>query len=69
MHGGHHQHEGQPHGGGRQNFRGRGSHGGCGGNHWSQQLNNDSNCYYYGKLGHMAKNCYQREHHAQNGKL
>ncbi len=32
-HGGHHQHEGQFHGGGQGNFRGRGSHGGCGGNY------------------------------------
>ncbi len=30
-HGEHHQHEGQPHGGGCGNFKGRGSHGGCGG--------------------------------------
>ncbi len=28
LHGGHHQHEGQSHGGGRGNFKGRGSHGG-----------------------------------------
>ncbi len=31
-HGAHHQHEGQPHGGGQRNFRGRrspGGHGGC----------------------------------------
>jgi hypothetical protein len=34
-----------------------------------QQPNNDSNCYYCGKPGHMAKNCYQKEHDAQNGKL
>ncbi len=68
-HGGHHQHEGQSHGGGRRNFRGRGSHGGRDGNHRSQQPNNDSNCYYCGKLGHMAKNCYQKEHDAQNRKL
>ncbi len=61
-HGGHHQHEGQSHGGGWGNFKGRGSH-------WGQQPNNDSNCYYYGKLGHMVKNCYQREHDARNGKL
>jgi len=32
-HGGHYQHEGQFHGGGRGNFRGRGSHGGYGGSH------------------------------------
>jgi len=35
-HGGHHQHEGQAHGGGQKNFGGRGnqgSHGGCGGSH------------------------------------
>ncbi len=32
-HGGHHQHENQLHGGGWRNFQGRGSHGGCGGNH------------------------------------
>jgi len=37
--------------------------------HRGQQLNSDSNCYYCGKLGHMAKNCYQREHDARNGKL
>jgi len=36
LHGGHHQHEGQSHGGGRRNFRGRGSRGGRGGNHRSQ---------------------------------
>jgi hypothetical protein len=42
----------------------RGSRGSCGGYHKGQQPNNDSNCYYYGKLGHMAKNCYQREHDA-----
>ncbi len=38
-HGGHHQHEGQPHGGGWRNFRGRGSQGsrgGRGGSHRSQ---------------------------------
>jgi len=35
-HGGHHQHEGQLHGGGRGNFRGRGSHGGRGGSHRGQ---------------------------------
>ncbi len=69
LHGGHHQHEGQPHGDGRGNFRGKGSHGGCGGSHRGQQPNNDSNCYYYKKLGHMAKNCYQREHDPRNGKL
>jgi hypothetical protein len=57
-HGGHHQHEGQSHGGGQGNFRGRGSCGGHGGSHRGQQLNNDSNYYYYGKPGHMAKNCY-----------
>ncbi|CAK9267379.1 unnamed protein product [Sphagnum jensenii] len=32
-HGGHHQHEGKSHGGGRGNFRGRGSRGGRGGSH------------------------------------
>ncbi len=32
-HGGHHKHEAQSHGGGRGNFRGRGSRGGCGGSH------------------------------------
>jgi len=57
-HGGHHQHEGQVHGGGR------GSRGGHGGSHRGQQPNNDSNCYYCGKHGHMAKNCYQKEHDA-----
>jgi len=38
-HDGHHQHEGQAHGGGQGNFRGRGSqgsHGGHGGNHQGQ---------------------------------
>jgi len=64
-HGGHHQHEGQAHGGGRGNFGGRRSRG----SHQSQQPNNDSNCYYFGKPGHMAKNCYQKEHDARNGKL
>jgi len=57
-HGGHHQHAGQAHGGGRGNFGGRGSRGsrgGCGGSHRGQQPNNDSNCYYCGKPGHMAK--------------
>jgi len=44
-HGGHHQHEGQPHGGGRENFRGRRSHGGRGGSHRGQQPNSDSNYY------------------------
>ncbi len=74
-HGGHHQHEGQAHGGGRENFGGRGSrgshrgHGGRGGSHRGQQPNNDSNCYYFRKPGHMAKNCYQKEHDARNGKL
>ncbi len=68
-HGGHHQHEGQSHGGGRRNSRGRVSRGGRGGNHRGQQPNSDSNCYYYGKLRHMANNCYQREHDARNGKL
>jgi len=67
LHVGHHQHEGHFHGGGRRNFKRRGSRGGCGGNHRSQQPNSDSNCYYYGK--HMANKCYQREHDAQNGKL
>ncbi len=38
-HGGHHQHEGQSHEGGRGNFRGRGSHGGRGGSHRGQQPN------------------------------
>ncbi len=74
-HGGHHQHEGQAHGGGRGNFGRRGSRGsqgscgGRGGSHRSQQPNSDSNCYYCEKPKHMAKNCYQREHDAQNGKL
>ncbi len=68
-HGGHHQHEGQAHGGGQGNFGGRGSRGSRGGSHRGQQPNNDSNCYYSGKLGHMAKNCYKREHDARNGKL
>ncbi len=71
-HGGHHQHEGQAQGGGRGNFGGRGSRGsrgGRGGSYRGQQPNNDSNCYYCGKPGHMTKNCYQREHDARNGKL
>ncbi len=68
-HGGHHQHEGQFHGGGQGNFRGKGSRGGHARNHRSQQPNSDSNCYYCEKPGHMAKNCYQREHDAPNGKL
>jgi len=71
-HGGHHQHEGQAHGGERRNFGGRGSRGSCGshgGSHRGQQLNSDSNCYYCRKLGHMAKNCYERKHDARNGKL
>ncbi len=63
-HGRHHQHEGQSHGGGRGNFRRRGSRGGRVGNHRGQQPNSDSNCYYYGKPGHMAKNYYQKEHDA-----
>ncbi len=57
------------HGGGRGNFRGRGSHGGHGGSHQGQQPNSDSNCYYCKKPGHITKNCYQREHDARNGKL
>jgi hypothetical protein len=72
LHGGYHQHEGQAHGGGRGNFGGRGSQASCGGHggsHQPQQPNNDSNCYYCEKLGHMAKNCYQREHDARNEKL
>ncbi len=72
LHGGHHQHEGQAHGGGWGNFGRRGSWrsgGGHGGSHWGQQLNSDSNCYYYEKPGHMAKTCYEREHDARNGKL
>ncbi len=68
-HGGHHQHEYQSHGGGRKNFRGKRSRGGCGGSHQGQQPNSNSNCYYYGKPGHMLKNCYQREHDERNGKL
>ncbi len=68
-HGGHHQHEGQPHGDGRGNFGGRGSRGGCGVSHRGKQANNDSNCYYCGKPGHMAKNYCQREYDARNGKL
>ncbi len=63
-HGGHHQHEGHFHGGGQGNFRGRGSCGGRVRNHRGQQPNSDSNCYYCEKLGHMAKNRYQREHDA-----
>jgi len=67
-HGGHHQHEAQSHGGGRGKFRGKGSRGGCGGScggsHRGQQPNIDSNCYYCGKLGHMVKNYYQKEHDA-----
>ncbi len=51
------------------NFKGRGNRGSQGGNHRSQEWNIDSNSYYYGKLGHMAKYCYQKEHNAQNGKL
>jgi len=58
-HGGHHQYEDQVHGGGRGSRRSREGHGGS---HRGQQPNSDSNCYYYGKLGHMAKNCYQKEH-------
>ncbi len=72
LHGGHHQHEGQPHGGGGGNFRGKGSRGirgGRNGSHRGQQPNNDSNYYYCGKPGHMAKNCYQRPHNARNEKL
>ncbi len=38
--------------------------GGHGGSHRGQQPNNDSNWYYCGKPGHMAKNCYKREHDA-----
>jgi hypothetical protein len=53
----------------KKNFRGKGSRGGCGRSHQGQQPNNDSNCYYCGKLGHMAKNCYKTEHDARNGKL
>ncbi len=68
-HGRYHQPEGQSHGGGWRNFKGRGSHGSRGGSHRGQQPNNDSNCYYCEKLGHMAKNYYQREHDAWNGKL
>ncbi len=68
-HGGHHQHEAQSHGGGRGNFRGRGSREGHDGSHQGQQPNSNSNCYYCGKPGHMAKNCYQKEHGARNGKL
>ncbi len=68
-HDGHHQHEVQTHGGGRRNFRRRGSRGGRGGSHRGQQPNSNSNCYYCRKHGHMAKNCYQKEHDAQNGKL
>jgi len=72
LHGGHHQHEGQAHGGGQRNFGGRGSRGsrgGRGGSHRGQQINNHSNCYYYRKPGHIVKKCYQKEHDAQNGKL
>ncbi len=46
-HGGHHQHEGQAHGGGWGNLGGRGSRGSCGGrggSHQGQQPNSDSNC-------------------------
>ncbi len=71
-HCGHHQHEGQAHGGGWRNFGGKGnwrSYGDRGGSHRSQQPNSDSNLYYCEKHGHMAKNCYQREHDAWNGKL
>jgi len=71
-HGGHHQHEGQTHGGERGNFGGRGSRGSCGGrarSHRNQQPNSNSNCYYCGKPRHMTKNYYQRDHDARNGKL
>jgi len=71
-HGGHHQHEGQAHEGGQGNFGGRGSrgsHGGHGESHLGQQPNSDSNYYYCGKPGHMAKNYYQKEHDARNEKL
>jgi hypothetical protein len=68
-HGGHHQHESQAHGGGRGNFGRKGNQGSHGGSHRGQQPNNDSNCYYCRKLGHMLKKCYQREHDARNGKL
>jgi hypothetical protein len=40
-----------------------------GGSQQGQQSNNDSNCYYCTKHVHMAKNYYQKEHDAQNGKL
>ncbi len=58
LHGGHHQHEGQLHGGGQGNFGGRRSHEGCDGSHRGQQPNNNSNCYYYEKPGHLANNNY-----------
>jgi hypothetical protein len=44
-------------------LKGRASRGSRGGSHRGQQPNNDSN-YYREKPGHMAKNCYQREHDA-----
>jgi len=69
LHGGHHQHEIQSHGGGQGNFRRRGSRGGRGGSHRGQQPNSDSNCYYIEKPRHMAMNSYQNEHEARNGKL
>jgi hypothetical protein len=68
-HGEHHQHEGQYHGGGQEYFRGKGSHGGHGESRRCQQPNNDSNYHYCKNHGHMTKNCYQRKHDAQNGKL
>ncbi len=61
LHGGHHQHECQPHRGGRGNFRERGNHGSCGGSHQGQQPNNDSNFNCCRKHWHMANNYYQRD--------
>jgi hypothetical protein len=55
LHGGHHQHKGQLHGGGRKNLKGKGSHGGCVGSNRGQRPNSDSNSYYYKKPRHMAK--------------
>ncbi len=68
-HGGHHQHEGQFRKGEGGNFKGKRSRGSSGGSHRGQQPKKYSNCYYCRKPGHMAKNCYQKEHDARNGKL
>ena len=61
--------ENQSYGGGRGNSRGRGSQRGRGGWQRGQNANSNVECYYCGKMGHMAKDCYKKQNDIMNGKL